>query len=88
MSVDVSGTDELTLGVPKLASEGRLTFGGNVNAGSIFNPHGDRFLVIESEEQSRREINVVLNWFQELERLAPRVDNRKTRQSPRSNTGD
>ena len=66
-----SGEDELHLGVPEPATARPVTFQGNVNAGSVYNPHEDRFLVIESETQSRREISIVVNWTEELKRLVP-----------------
>ena len=35
-------------------------------------PDGERFLVLESGEQTQYDtIHVVLNWFEELERLVP-----------------
>ncbi len=35
-------------------------------------PDGQRFVMIkESEEQQVGQINVVLNWFEELKRLVP-----------------
>ncbi len=33
-------------------------------------PDGQRFLIIQSEEETAQ-INVILNWFEELKRLAP-----------------
>ena len=71
MSVTFSSDDEVHLGVPEPATARPLTFQGNVNAGSVYNPHEDRFLVIESETQSRREISIVVNWPEELKRLVP-----------------
>ena len=35
-------------------------------------PDGKRFLMLkEKEEQAQNQINVVLNWFEELKRLVP-----------------
>lgn len=34
-------------------------------------PGGERFLVVASEVKTRWQVNVVLNWFQELKRLVP-----------------
>ncbi len=35
-------------------------------------PDGQRFLMLaDSENESRPRINVILNWFEELNRLAP-----------------
>jgi serine/threonine-protein kinase len=34
-------------------------------------PDGQRFLMIKEAEQTADQLNVVLNWFEELKRLAP-----------------
>ncbi|MEE8350401.1 MAG: hypothetical protein V3R94_12570, partial [Acidobacteriota bacterium] len=34
-------------------------------------PDGQRFLMIKEEEGQQDQINVVLNWFEELKRLVP-----------------
>jgi hypothetical protein len=34
-------------------------------------PDGKSFLMIERTTETPRQINVILNWFEELERLAP-----------------
>ncbi len=34
-------------------------------------PDGQRFLMIKAVEGSTAQINVVLNWFEELKRLVP-----------------
>jgi len=34
-------------------------------------PDGQRFLMIKAEEEAAAQINVVLNWFEELKRLVP-----------------
>ena len=61
-----------------IATEPKLKVGRPVALfdleGAIFRdvaPDGERFLVIRHTESSTR-INVVLNWFEELERLVPR----------------
>ncbi len=39
-------------------------------------PDGQRFLMIkESEQEALRQINVVLNWFEEMKRLVPTEQN-------------
>ncbi len=35
-------------------------------------PDGQRFLMIKIEQQAGTQINVVLNWFEELKRLVPK----------------
>jgi len=34
-------------------------------------PDGQRFLMIKQEQTAGAQINVVLNWFEELNRLVP-----------------
>ncbi len=34
-------------------------------------PDGQRFLMVEEAEEGQGQINVVLNWFEELKRLVP-----------------
>ncbi len=34
-------------------------------------PDGQRFLMIKEEQTTTAQINVVLNWFEELKRLVP-----------------
>ncbi len=34
-------------------------------------PDGKRFLMIKEEESPTTQVNVVLNWFEELKRLVP-----------------
>jgi hypothetical protein len=35
-------------------------------------PDGESFLMIKGTTEPPREINVVLNWFEELKQLAPK----------------
>jgi len=37
-------------------------------------PDGERFLVLQTHDEWTPQINLVLNWFQELERLVPTDD--------------
>jgi len=59
-------------GRPRSLVLGKLLYWGAVNNYDI-SPDGQRFVMIkESEEQQEaRQINVVLNWFEELKRLVP-----------------
>ena len=70
MAVRVDSGDELTVGAPTLLFES--SFAGPF----LFNyldvmANGERFLVVESNMRGRGEVHVVLNWFEELERLVP-----------------
>ena len=74
MAVAISAEPELTPGKPTLLFEGRYqpgTSGGNPGSNYDVAPDG-RFVMIRAEEGSGpTQINVVLNWFEELKRLVP-----------------
>ncbi len=71
MAVDM--TTEPTFG----ASTPRLLFEGvyiRSQGGSAFydvTPDGQRFVMVQAQETESTQINVVLNWFEELKRLVP-----------------
>jgi serine/threonine-protein kinase len=71
MVVNVSGTSELTLSPPSIVFEDRYSFAG---AQSVANydvtPDGRRFVMSKEESDSGR-LNLILNWFEDLRRLAP-----------------
>lgn len=71
MVVDVSTTPDLALSQPHVLFEHRYAFG---SAQTIPNYDvsldGRRFLMVKDESSSGR-LNIVLNWFEELHRLAP-----------------
>ena len=52
------------------ASEPRVLFEGSYLPGFGISPDGQRFVMIRTEIEPSA-IHVVLNWFQELERLVP-----------------
>jgi Tol biopolymer transport system component len=66
MVVDIQTEPTFTAGKPRLLFEGQ--YGGWDVA-----PDGQRFLMIQSvePEQPATQINVVLNWFEELKRKVP-----------------
>jgi serine/threonine protein kinase/WD40 repeat protein len=71
MVVSISTEPELAAGTPQLLFEGPYN---NVHGLSYdVAPDGQRFLVFQPEydDSEVRELHVVLNWFDELERLAP-----------------
>jgi serine/threonine-protein kinase len=70
MAVPVGLTPELTVGKARLLFEGKYASG--TGRDYDLSPDGRRFLMLRSEEESGpKHINVVLNWFEELERLVP-----------------
>jgi serine/threonine-protein kinase len=60
------------VGSPELLFEGRFFGSSNWGRNYDISPQGDFFILIEEGEmQSAAQINVVLNWFEELKRLVP-----------------
>ena len=75
MAVAIATEPELAPGSPTLLFEGgdlSVVAGGNPATGYDVAPDG-RFVMIRAEESAggTQQINVVLNWFGELERLVP-----------------
>ncbi len=72
MAVEITTEPTFTHGTPKLLFEGEY-FSYGPRAVYDVAPDGPRFLMIkESEEElTATQINVVLNWFEELTRLVP-----------------
>ena len=66
MVVDIGTTNGFDAGTP------RLLFEGPFRARSRdVSPDGERFVMVRYSEESTPRINIVLNWFEELERLVP-----------------
>ncbi|MEE8462630.1 MAG: protein kinase [Acidobacteriota bacterium] len=70
MAVDITTEPAFTSGKPKLLFEGRYG-SGQARRQYDVTPDGQRFLMIKESEQQVTQINVVLNWFEELKRLVP-----------------
>ena len=69
MAVSIRTEPTFEAGKPRLLFEGayaELNFSSNYDVGSE-----GRFLMVKEEEQGTGQINVVLNWFEELKRLVP-----------------
>ncbi len=71
MAVQVDSGDELTVGAPTFLFES--SFSGPVVLPNRLDvtANGERFLVVESNIRARGELQVVLNWHEELLRLVP-----------------
>jgi hypothetical protein len=72
MAVDVSTTPSFKASNPRELFETR--FASEVRQAYSVTPDGKRFLVIksiESQSESQQEINIVLNWFEELKQSVP-----------------
>ena len=75
MAVDITTEPSFSAGTPKMLFEGDFEeYGGVGRAEYDITPNGQRFLMIRQIEQDSAEpqqINVVLNWFEELKQRVP-----------------
>jgi serine/threonine-protein kinase len=73
MVVDVHTESTFTAGVPRKLFEGHYAASITGSAGYDVSPDGTRFVMSESNEpeQASSEINVVLNWLEELKQRVP-----------------
>ncbi|MDA2924099.1 hypothetical protein MYX65_05480 [Acidobacteria bacterium AH-259-L09] len=70
--VDIRAEPTFQAGTPRLLFEGSYDRGPGGNAGYDVTPDGQRFVMVKAgEESAPTQINVVLNWFEELKRLVP-----------------
>ena len=74
MVVTVDTEPTFRVGKPEELFEGSYTVSA-INPGLLqyydISPDGQRFLMIKEEQTAAAQINVVLNWFEELKRLVP-----------------
>jgi eukaryotic-like serine/threonine-protein kinase len=73
MAVDITTQPTFTVGSPRLLFEGRYETSPNFISGYDVSSDGQRFLMIQpvEPEQPATQINVVLNWFEELKQKVP-----------------
>ncbi len=72
MVVDITTEPTFRAGTPRLLFEGSYRRSAGAAASYDVTPDGQRFVMVqETEDQEASQINVVLNWFEELKRLAP-----------------
>ena len=67
MVVEVQTDPEIEVGTPEILFERSIPLGGR---DWDVTPDGERFVMVTGESP-RQQINFVLNWFEELERLVP-----------------
>jgi hypothetical protein len=72
MAVEIATTGAFKAGTPRTLFEGRFVRGPNAAAGYDVAADG-RFLMVQPlhADPTTNQIHVVLNWFQELQRLVP-----------------
>jgi eukaryotic-like serine/threonine-protein kinase len=74
MAVDIATQSGFAAGKPRMLFEGRYEPTPATFPKYDVTPDGQRFLMLkpsESAEAAATQINVVLNWFEELKRRAP-----------------
>jgi eukaryotic-like serine/threonine-protein kinase len=74
MAVDIATQPGFTAGKPRILFEGRYELAPFPIANYDISPDGKRFLMLKSIEQEQAvptQINVVLNWFEELKQKVP-----------------
>jgi Tol biopolymer transport system component len=74
MSIPIAAGSTFAPGRPaRLLEGGRYIGGGASGSGRTYDvsPDGSRFLMIRDDNQQTGSLVVVLNWFEELKRLAP-----------------
>lgn len=71
MAVDYTEQPEFSAGKPKVLFEGPYVPSPRSLADYDVAPDGQRFLMLKNAEQKPGEINVVLNWTEELKQKAP-----------------
>jgi serine/threonine-protein kinase len=71
MAVGLSATPEVALSAPRLLFEQQYAYGAGITIANYdVSRDGQRFLMVKDEASAGR-LNVVLNWFSDLARLAP-----------------
>ncbi len=70
MAVSIQTEPTFKAGTPRLLFEGAYAYARPPATNYDVDSKG-RFLMIREEERAADQINVVLNWFEELKRLVP-----------------
>ena len=70
MAVDITTEPSFSHGTPQLLFEETYYYDGRRAVYDV-TPDGQKFLMIKVGEQRVAELNVILNWFEELKRLVP-----------------
>jgi hypothetical protein len=73
MAVEITTTPMFKAGMPRVLVEGRYMYNSNQAAGYDVSPDGQRFLRVQPlhPDPPSNQINLVLNWFEELRRVLP-----------------
>jgi hypothetical protein len=74
MAVDVAAHPAFSAGKPRMLFEGQFAPSATPSDRNYdMSPDGQRFLMVKTLEQEQpiAQINIVLNWFEELKRKVP-----------------
>jgi serine/threonine-protein kinase len=72
MVVDISAGPTFQAGTPRVLLEGQFQFRlGGLTPDYDVSPDGQRFLVVQGGDANLTQLNVVLNWFEELKKRVP-----------------
>ena len=73
MAVDVTTQPTFSVGKPRMLFEGSYLPSPGGSSNYHLSPDGQRLLMLKGsgQEQTPTQINVVLNWFEELKRRVP-----------------
>ncbi len=74
MAVDIATQPNFSAGKPRVLFEGPYVPAPLTNPNYDVSPDGQRFLMLKPVEQAQTaptQINVVLNWFEELKQKVP-----------------
>jgi hypothetical protein len=72
MVVDITTQPTFQAGTPRvLLEEGFRLTGRGSSANYDVTPDGQRFLMVQGGDANLTQLNVVLNWFEELKRRVP-----------------
>jgi eukaryotic-like serine/threonine-protein kinase len=73
MAVDIATQPSFTSGKPRMLFEGQYSPAAGTTPNYDVSPDGKRFLMLKANEQAAgpTQINVVLNWFEELKQKVP-----------------
>ena len=74
MAVEITTEPSFSAGIPRLLFEGQYWARANTIPAYGVAPDGQRLLMVRTREQQQKsstQINVVLNWFEELKQRVP-----------------
>jgi len=74
MAVDITTQPVFAVGKPRMLFEGRYEHAAVPSTDYTVSPDGERFLMLKPVEQTANaptQINVVMNWFEELKQKVP-----------------